>query len=49
MKRTLTEAKALLLTFKALMGISENENCARRSHFAPLDLNLISADAAERD
>jgi signal transduction histidine kinase len=43
----LTEAKALLLTFKALLRISEIENSARRSHFAPLDLNLISADAAE--
>jgi signal transduction histidine kinase len=43
----LNEAKALLLTFKALLRISEIENSARRSHFAPLDLNLISADAAE--
>ncbi|KAB0495828.1 sensor histidine kinase [Pseudomonas vancouverensis] len=43
----LIEAKALLLTFKALLRISEIENSARRSHFAPLDLNLISADAAE--
>ncbi|WP_445178396.1 sensor histidine kinase [Pseudomonas sp. McL0111] len=43
----LTEAKALLLTFKALLRISEIENSARRSHFAPLDLNLICADAAE--
>ena len=43
----LVEAKALLLTFKALLRISEIENSARRSHFAPLDLNLISADATE--
>jgi signal transduction histidine kinase len=43
----LTEAKALLLTFKALLRISEIENSARRSHFATLDLNLICADAAE--
>ena len=43
----LTEAKALLLTFKALLRISEIENSARRSHFASLDLNQISADAAE--
>ncbi|RAI71922.1 two-component sensor histidine kinase [Pseudomonas fluorescens] len=43
----LNEAKALLLTFKALLRISEIENSARRSHFASLDLNLISADAAE--
>jgi signal transduction histidine kinase len=43
----LSEAKALLLTFRALLRISEIENSARRSHFAPLDLNLISADAAE--
>lgn len=43
----LVEAKALLLTFKALLRISEIEDSARRSHFAPLDLNLISADASE--
>ncbi|WP_160109867.1 sensor histidine kinase [Pseudomonas izuensis] len=43
----LTEAKGLLLTFKALLRISEIEDSARRSHFAPLDLNLISADAVE--
>ncbi|MFC6296686.1 HAMP domain-containing protein [Pseudomonas sp. CCM 7893] len=43
----LTEAKGLLLTFKALLRISEIENSARRSHFAPVDLNLIAADAAE--
>jgi signal transduction histidine kinase len=43
----LIEAKGLLLTFKALLRISEIENSARRSHFSPLDLNLISADAAE--
>jgi len=43
----LTEAKGLLLTFKALLRISEIENSARRSHFAPLDLNVIAADAAE--
>ena len=43
----LNEAKGLLLTFKALLRISEIENSARRSHFAPVDLNLIAADAAE--
>ncbi|NNB29878.1 sensor histidine kinase [Pseudomonas fragi] len=43
----LNEAKSLLLTFKALLRISEIEDSARRSHFAPLDLNLISADAVE--
>jgi signal transduction histidine kinase len=43
----LTEAKGLLLTFKALLRISEIENSARRSHFAQVDLNLIAADAAE--
>ncbi|WP_248750270.1 ATP-binding protein [Pseudomonas sp. MWU15-20650] len=43
----LSEAKGLLLTFKALLRISEIENSARRSHFAPVDLNLIAADAAE--
>jgi signal transduction histidine kinase len=43
----LSEAKGLLLTFKALLRISEIENSARRSHFAPIDLNLIAADAAE--
>lgn len=43
----LIEAKSLLLTFKALLRISEIENSARRSHFVSLDLNLVSADAAE--
>ena len=43
----LNEAKGLLLTFKALLRISEIENSARRSHFAPVDLNRIAADAAE--
>ncbi|KPW89253.1 MULTISPECIES: sensor histidine kinase [Pseudomonas syringae group] len=41
------EAKGLLLTFSALLRISEIENSARRSHFAQVDLNLIAADAAE--
>ncbi|ROM33576.1 two-component sensor histidine kinase [Pseudomonas poae] len=43
----LSDAKGLLLTFKALLRISEIENSARRSHFAPVDLNQIAADAAE--
>jgi signal transduction histidine kinase len=43
----LNEAKALLMTFKALLRISEIENSARRSHFASLDLDRICADAAE--
>ncbi|MEB0047517.1 MULTISPECIES: sensor histidine kinase [unclassified Pseudomonas] len=43
----LKEAKGLLLTFKALLRISEIENSARRSHFDQLDLNLICADATE--
>ncbi|MFJ2362181.1 ATP-binding protein [Pseudomonas sp. NPDC087697] len=43
----LAEAKGLLMTFRALLRISEIEDSARRSHFAPVDLNLIGADAAE--
>src|SRR5471030_2777394 len=47
LESAITEAKGLLLTFKALLRISEIENSARRSHFAPLDLNVIASDAAE--
>ena len=43
----LSEAGALLSTFRALLRISEIEDSARRSHFAPVDLNLVAADAAE--
>ncbi|RON02527.1 sensor histidine kinase KdpD [Pseudomonas brassicacearum] len=43
----LSEAKGLLMTFRALLRISEIEDSARRSHFAPVDLNLIGADATE--
>jgi signal transduction histidine kinase len=43
----LTEAKGLLMTFRALLRISEIEDSARRSHFASVDLNQIAADAVE--
>ncbi len=43
----LNEAKGLLMTFRALLRISEIEDSARRSHFAPVDLNRIGADAVE--
>ncbi|EIK95843.1 integral membrane sensor signal transduction histidine kinase [Pseudomonas sp. M47T1] len=43
----LGEAKGLLMTFRALLRISEIEDSARRSHFAPVDLNRIGADAVE--
>jgi signal transduction histidine kinase len=43
----LTEARGLLLTFRALLRISEIEDSARRSNFTEVDLNLIGADAAE--
>ncbi|MDY7560643.1 ATP-binding protein [Pseudomonas sp. 10B1] len=43
----LNEARGLLLTFRALLRISEIEDSARRSSFAKVDLNRIGADAAE--
>lgn len=43
----LDEARGLLLTFRALLRISEIEDSARRSSFAEVDLNRIGADAAE--
>ncbi|MDE1167259.1 MAG: HAMP domain-containing sensor histidine kinase [Pseudomonas sp.] len=43
----LTEAKGLLMTFRALLRISEIEDSARRSHFAAVDLNHIAADVVE--
>ncbi|MDB6052457.1 MAG: integral rane sensor signal transduction histidine kinase [Pseudomonas sp.] len=43
----LNEARGLLLTFRALLRISEIEDSARRSNFAEVDLNRIGADAAE--
>lgn len=43
----LNEAKGLLLTFRALLRISEIEDSVRRSHFAPVDLNRIGSDAVE--
>jgi signal transduction histidine kinase len=41
------DAKGLMQTFRALLRISEIEGSARRSHFTPVDLNKISADAVE--
>ncbi|MEO8643966.1 ATP-binding protein [Pseudomonas sp.] len=41
------DAKGLMQTFRALLRISEIEGSARRSHFIPVDLNKISADAVE--
>jgi signal transduction histidine kinase len=43
----LSEAHGLLLTFRALLRISEIEDSARRSNFTEVDLNRIGADAAE--
>ena len=43
----ITEARGLMLTFRALLRISEIEGSARRSNFSSVDLNLIAADAAE--
>jgi signal transduction histidine kinase len=43
----ITEARGLMLTFRALLRISEIEGSARRSNFSTVDLNLIGADAAE--
>lgn len=43
----LNEAKGLLMTFRALLRISEIEDSVRRSHFAPIDLNRIGGDAVE--
>lgn len=43
----IVEARGLLLTFRALLRISEIEDSARRSHFAKIDCNKIGADAAE--
>jgi signal transduction histidine kinase len=43
----LNEAHGLLLTFRALLRISEIEDSARRSNFTEVDLNRIGADAAE--
>ncbi|WP_110948298.1 sensor histidine kinase [Pseudomonas bohemica] len=43
----ITEARGLMLTFRALLRISEIEGSARRSNFSTVDLNLIAADAAE--
>jgi signal transduction histidine kinase len=41
------DAKGLMQTFRALLRISEIEGSARRSHFTPVDLNRIGADAVE--
>ncbi|NBF05913.1 HAMP domain-containing protein [Pseudomonas sp. Fl5BN2] len=43
----LEDAKGLMQTFRALLRISEIEGSARRSHFTPVDLNKICADAVE--
>lgn len=43
----ITEARGLMVTFRALLRISEIEGSARRSNFSTVDLNLIAADAAE--
>lgn len=43
----ITEARGLMLTFRALLRISEIEGSARRSNFTEVDLNQIGADVAE--
>jgi len=43
----LHEARGLMLTFRALLRISEIEDSARRSNFSSVDLNKIGEDATD--
>lgn len=46
-EQAIAQARGLLVTFRALLRISEIEDNARRVSFARLDLNRIASDIAE--